>query len=315
MAVGVDYALFYIVRSREERQRGLPLPRGARAHGAHLGANRGRLGHDGDRSRWRRSSSSTRRPSTASPRRRSPSSPAPSPARSRCSRPCSSCSGRGSTRAVSPTCPTSRPSAATRASGTASSTASCAGPRSRCALSAGLLIALAVPALWLRLASPDDTALAPQSHPGAAHLRRRPARFRRRLRAGGRGRNGAARALRRAVRRNGAAPDARVHPRHRAAARTAHGERGRDRGCALPPAHRDRRQRVEPARDLGPPRRADPADGRPDSRARRSPSPATSPRTSTSPASSTEGCPTSSPSSSCSRSSSCCSRFARSSSR
>jgi uncharacterized membrane protein YdfJ with MMPL/SSD domain len=33
------------------------------------------------------------------------------------------------------------------------------------ALSAGLLVALAVPALWLRLASPDDTALAPQSLP------------------------------------------------------------------------------------------------------------------------------------------------------
>ena len=34
-----------------------------------------------------------------------------------------------------------------------------------CALSAGLLVALCVPALWLHVSSPADTALAPQSIP------------------------------------------------------------------------------------------------------------------------------------------------------
>jgi uncharacterized membrane protein YdfJ with MMPL/SSD domain len=38
-------------------------------------------------------------------------------------------------------------------------------PALSCALSAGVLVALAVPALWLRVASPDETALAPQSIP------------------------------------------------------------------------------------------------------------------------------------------------------
>ena len=38
MAVGVDYALFYVIRSREERQPRPRLARGARAHRAHLRA-------------------------------------------------------------------------------------------------------------------------------------------------------------------------------------------------------------------------------------------------------------------------------------
>ena len=40
MAVGVDYALFYVVRSREERGRGRALARGARAHRPHFWAER-----------------------------------------------------------------------------------------------------------------------------------------------------------------------------------------------------------------------------------------------------------------------------------
>ena len=47
LAVGVDYALFYVVRSREERRRGASLGGGARAHLTHVGPDGDRVGHDG----------------------------------------------------------------------------------------------------------------------------------------------------------------------------------------------------------------------------------------------------------------------------
>ena len=106
MAVGVDYALFYVIRSREERHRGLPsheaLERTARTSGrtvlvsgttvAIAMAGMFVIG--------------ARRLQRPRERRRSPSSRARSPAPSPCCRRCSSCSGRGSTAAGSRSCRT-----------------------------------------------------------------------------------------------------------------------------------------------------------------------------------------------------------------
>ena len=81
MAVGVDYALFYVIRSRQERHRGLPVARGARAHRAHVRAHGDRVGHDGRGGDGRHVLRRLEDLQRHRERRRSPWSPARSPVR------------------------------------------------------------------------------------------------------------------------------------------------------------------------------------------------------------------------------------------
>ena len=120
-------------------------------------------------------------------------------------------------------------------------------PRLSCVLSAGLLVALALPALGMHVAKPSDESLSPQTEPALPTLGRVRAdvpehggagdrRRRRAARAAGGGRARSQRLEALAVARGIA------HPPF-----TLSGERRRHAAAARAAAHRRRRQRGEPA--------------------------------------------------------------------
>ena len=267
---------------RHPLARGAPprpaVARGARAHGAHVRTHGRSSRARPSRSRWPACTSiGSKIFNGHRERRRSPSSPARSPARSRCCRRCSSCSGRGSTAGGSRSCPHLRTDSTDsrfwpavidrvlrRPALSCAALGRPAASRSRC------------PALWLHVAKPSDDALVVAERAGARDARHASAR---RSRARRRRRSSSSPA-RRAQQARGAARSCSGsrRSRSRAASRTRRSRVSEPAATARRslelPLIGARRQRREPPRDRGAPRRARPGDARHDSRASRRRSPA-----------------------------------------